>query len=222
MNGCILYFVKLPVPGQVKTRLAAETSDEAACELYRALVEGVLKRLEDAEMEVVVCYAPEDARPQMVEWLGRDRFYLSQKGADLGRRMENAFRETFFMGYDRAVLIGSDIPGVQAQECESALSAVSPKRGTVGPAGDGGYYLIGFHRGGFVPQAFSGIAWGGPNVFGVTVDAMERKGLSVSLAARHMDIDTLEDVHRFISSPEAAAWEGTEFLKQARRMAGLD
>ncbi|WP_054650507.1 TIGR04282 family arsenosugar biosynthesis glycosyltransferase [Salidesulfovibrio brasiliensis] len=153
MNGCILLFVKLPIPGRVKTRLASETSDEAACELYRALVEGVLARLEALEVDVVVCYAPEDARPQMVEWLGTDKFYLSQKGADLGRRMENAFRETFFMGYDRAVLVGSDIPGLDAEECMSALRALSPKRASVGAAGDGGYYLIGFDRRNFVPQA---------------------------------------------------------------------
>ncbi|WP_018123714.1 TIGR04282 family arsenosugar biosynthesis glycosyltransferase [Desulfovibrio oxyclinae] len=220
MNGCVLFFVRNPVPGKVKTRLAADTSDRTACDLYRLMASSVLQRLEEDGVETAVCYTPEDARPQVVDWLGPGRAYISQKGPDLGRRMENAFREIFFMGYRKAVLVGSDIPGITSEDCLSALEALSPKRAVLGPAGDGGYYMIGFHRDGFVPQAFSGMKWGGHNVFGSTYETIQRGGLSVSLKPRHMDVDTLNDLREFIKSADSAAWKGTPFMERARTITG--
>ncbi len=173
MSDCILYFVKYPHPGEVKTRLADGCSAELAAEFYRVFARKKLVEIAGTpKADVFVCYFPETMRRETVEWLGASHKYISQKGADLGRRMENAFREVFFMGYDRVVLVGSDIPGLTPDILRAGLDSLNAGSACIGPAGDGGYYLVGFHRHSFVPEVFHDMQWSREEVGQRTVNRL--------------------------------------------------
>lgn len=216
MNRCILFFVKYPEVGQVKTRLAQDTSPEEACEFYRASVAHLITVLEDIEdVELVVCYAPESYGHQVKEWLGSERRRLSQKGADLGRRMENAFREAFFMFYDEVILVGSDIPELSADIFPQAFKELSSGKAVLGPARDGGYYLIGFPRDLFVPEVFSDMVWSNSQVLDSTVKRLATCDVEAAMLPEMGDVDTLTDLRGLV---ERSAPEGTRVLELARKM----
>lgn len=216
MNRCILFFVKYPEPGSVKTRLAEETSPAQACELYKAMVEEVLPVLESVEeTDVMVCYTPETRGRDVGRWLGKGRRCLSQKGTDLGRRMENGFREAFFMFYEQVVLVGSDIPGLTAEIIGQAFAALDDGKVVLGPAEDGGYYLIGFERGSFTPEVFSDMVWSTETVFEDTVARLTKLGFGVETLPQLMDMDTLDDLRAQV---ERGDLEGSAILDLAAKM----
>lgn len=200
MKDCILFFVKYPMPGEVKTRLAEDSSPEMAAEFYATFVEDKLEELlAESAADIIVCFAPEKAAVAMLDWLGSKPRYIGQKGADLGRRMENAFREAFFMGYDRVVLVGSDIPALSADILQEALEALTPEQACLGPADDGGYYCIGFHQKGFVPNVFHAMEWGSDSVMQQTADILEEKGMPYYELINLADTDTIEDVETLVA-----------------------
>ena len=199
-DACIIYFVKFPEAGKVKTRLGEESTPLGAAHLYKAIVEEQLPTLESGADDVLVCYAPERAGGLMIVWLGPERRYLSQKGGDLGQRMENAFREAFFLGYKRVVLVGSDIPGLELVHVQQALEEVGPKRVAIGPARDGGYYLIAFQREGFCFEVFRDMNWEGPDVCAQTVARLERNHFNVAWTPALEDLDTLKDLRQFMAA----------------------
>jgi len=218
MNRCILFFVKYPEPGQVKTRLAESATAEAARDLYKAFVEEELAVLEGMEgIDVMVCYAPETHGREIAEWLGGGRRYLSQKGMDLGRRMENGFREAFFMFYDEVVLVGSDIPELSADVIRQAFAGLSTGKAVLGPARDGGYYLIGFPRGSFIPEVFADMAWSTEKVFENTMERLTSSGMDVEILPALADMDTLDDVRDMVAR---GALQGSRTLELARKMVG--
>jgi glycosyltransferase A (GT-A) superfamily protein (DUF2064 family) len=129
----ILFFLKAPRPGTVKTRLAAELGPEAAALLYRAMAEDTLAALHAAGAPVTACYAPADAGPEVAAWLGPDLDYAPQRGDGLGARMLHAFEEAFARGARRAVLVGSDLPDLPPGRVAEALRLLA---GDCGPGPD--------------------------------------------------------------------------------------
>ena len=118
-----------------------------------------------------------------------------QRGADLGERMSSAFAEVFVRtGTDRVLLIGSDIPHITADLLEDYFSKLDEHDVVLGPAEDGGYYLVGLHRTSFTPALFEDIPWSTGRVRRETVRRAEKLGLSVYLGPTLRDIDTLEDL----------------------------
>jgi len=98
------------------------------------------------------------------------------------------------MGFDRVALIGSDIPDLTLGVVEEAFLSLKEKDAVIGPAYDGGYYLIGFKEKTFSPQVFQGIAWGTKSVFGETVKKLKRFRRTVHTLPYQRDIDTVEDL----------------------------
>ncbi|QGY40173.1 DUF2064 domain-containing protein [Pseudodesulfovibrio cashew] len=220
MNDCVLFFVKYPEPGEVKTRLAENSSPELAAEFYATFVEEKFEELlSGCKAKIIVCFAPETAGQAMRDWLGEYHRYVGQKGADLGRRMENGFREAFFMKYERVVLAGSDVPGLSPAIIEEALEALTPDTACLGPADDGGYYLIGFHRKGFVPEVFRNIDWSTERVFEQTASLISGQGMKTHILPNLEDMDTLEDVETLIALGSAGPL-GTRSIAEARRLLG--
>lgn len=221
MKECILFFVKYPVPGEVKTRLAEDSSPELAAEFYATFVEEKFAELkEGCRADLIVCHAPEGAGQAMRDWLGTGVRYFGQKGTDLGRRMENAFREAFLMGYGRAVLAGSDVPGLTPAILDEALQALDENTASLGPAEDGGYYCIGFHRKGFKPEPLRDVEWSTRSVFEQTASRLEKAGLDYHVLPPLEDVDTIEDVETLIALGNAGPL-GPRTLAEARRLAGF-
>ena len=189
----LLVFLKAPRPGQVKTRLAADIGDDAAARVYRDLAERVLAQTAPVEHEYgrLVFFAPEGARAEVAQWLP-DETLVAQEGADLGRRMDTAFAAAFAHGASRAALIGTDVPRLSRAHVREALAALDRCPVVLGPATDGGYYLVGLRQ--RQPDLFRDVAWGTSSVCTATLDRAARLGLAVHLLPPLRDVDTAADL----------------------------
>ncbi len=214
----ILFFVKTPQSGQVKSRLSPFLGDANVLELYRGFVCDMLDTLDNTGLPCTICFHPPDAGAAISAWLGASRSYRQQQGTDVGQRMEQAFRSTFSAGCERAVLIGSDIPDLPASILTDALDALRSKDAVIGPASDGGYYLIGFRRSSFLPEVFHGIAWSRPDVFRRTMQAFALKKRAVHVLPSWQDVDTAEDLLALIKRNRSTAFAKSRTMSFLRTM----
>jgi hypothetical protein len=191
----LIVFVKDPRPGGVKTRLGAALGDEHAAQLYRALAEEEVRRTQPAprDYERFFFFAPPEAGPAVARWFPGETF-LPQRGADLGERMANAFETVFARGARRVAIIGTDVPWVSRELVKEALLALGDHDVVVGPARDGGYYLLALDRA--RPMLFDAIPWSTPAVLSATAERASVLGLRLSVLEPLSDIDTLEDLRR--------------------------
>ncbi|MHC4994945.1 MAG: TIGR04282 family arsenosugar biosynthesis glycosyltransferase, partial [Planctomycetota bacterium] len=189
-------FSRFPEPGATKTRLIPALGAEGAARLQADLTRytlGAVRALQNARPELAtrVYYAGGDAR-KMAERFGADLAYRPQAPGDLGVRMAKGFAERFAEGARRVVTIGIDCPGVNDTTLHHAMDALKSHDVVVGPARDGGYYLIGFSR--MVEDVFRGVDWGTANVLEQTLVIAEGRGLSVALLDELDDVDEPEDL----------------------------
>lgn len=189
----LIVFLKHPEVGKVKTRLAPALGDETAVDLYRALCEEMLGATtpRPGEYERLVFFAPPEAADSVRAWLPGLRL-LPQAGGDLGARMGAAFARTFQRGAERAAIVGTDVPGVSRATVSEALEVLDTADVVLGPAEDGGYYLLALKQP--CPELFHGIAWSTPQVLDETVARARGAGRRVALLARLRDIDTPDDL----------------------------
>ncbi len=192
MNTTIV-FVKAPDPGQVKTRLSPALSPQESAELYKAFVNDTLEcagSIEGAKMEVA--YQASDQYPDL-KWIHYpEPEFFPQNGQNLGEKLIYAFQKAFDEGASKAVVLGSDAPSMPVAYLEKAFDELKANDVVLGPAQDGGYYLIGLSR--FIPDLFSHIPWSTPDVFNATMDHISRHSLSCHLLPMHADIDTVDDL----------------------------
>ena len=192
-RGVLIVFVKAPRPGEVKTRLAAGIGAEQAAAAYRALAEGVLERTAPLaqEYERLVFHAPPEAGAEIALWLPAETL-VPQEGPDLGARMDAAFGAAFERGARKAVLVGSDVPQLGRTHVGQAFDALEDVPVVLGPAADGGYYLVGLRE--RRPELFQGIEWGTAGVLEATLARCAALGLRPRLLATLVDIDTAADL----------------------------
>jgi rSAM/selenodomain-associated transferase 1 len=202
----VLFFVRHPAAGQVKSRLAAVLGDDNALCLYRAFVEDMLETIDGTGLPCRICVHPPDAVPLVSTWLGPHRRYLPQTGKELGERMEQAFRAIFAEDAASAVLIGSDLPDLPAGLLREAFGALEGHDAVIGPARDGGYYLVGFRRVGFLPGIFRGMPWSGPDVADRTLERFREHRASVHILPFWQDVDTVEDLRDLVRRGRASAF----------------
>lgn len=198
-DSCVLFFIKYPIKGQVKTRLSAELGTDIVVELYGQFILDTLSTLQQLNVPFRICYHPDSAKEKLIEWLGGQYSYMAQTGANLGQRMKNAFAKTFNDDFSRAVIIGSDIPDLPADFLIQALHALESHNAVIGPSRDGGYYLIGFPQSHFLQEAFENITWGGDTVFRQTVEILNRHLRSVYILPQWYDVDTLADLNGLLA-----------------------
>jgi len=191
----LIVFVKEPRPGAVKTRLVPALGEERAALLYRALADEEVRRTtpRPGEYDRLFFFTPAGAQPALQQWFPGE-LMLPQSGDDLGARMAHAFDTTFRRGARRAAIVGSDVPWVSRELVREALLSLDDHEVVVGPARDGGYYLLALDRP--RPGLFEGIAWGTPSVLPATAQRAGMLGLRLSVLEPLSDIDTLEDVRR--------------------------
>ena len=209
-DRCLLFFIKNPEKGKVKTRLAAEIGDRMAVKLYKRFLLEMLFTLNRGTFLFYLCYSPESPLSDLKDWLGGHYLYMAQSGEDLGERMKNGFLEAISMSFKRVVLIGSDIPDLPVEFIEEAFASLLEKDAVIGPSLDGGYYLIGFKNETFSPLAFKGIHWSTASVFEKTLSVLKQEGLAVHTLPPLRDIDTAEDlrIRELQSSPSPRWGEG--------------
>ncbi len=189
----LLIFAKFPKIGTVKTRLGKAIGQESAAALYRCFVEDTLAMSRRAGYRPVVFFEPRYARDDMTEWLGVELSYEPQQGDDLGQRMYAAFQKAF-TGCERAVLIGTDIPDLRPAVVREAFEGLNSHDAVIGPACDGGYYLIGFSSRSLLPAAFGALPWGTANVFEITLRILKENGLHVHRLPEWPDVDDYDDL----------------------------
>lgn len=191
----LIVFVRAPRPGQVKTRLARALGPTAACAAYRALVESLLRRLAGLP-NVVLRFTPDDARAEIAAWLAPGWRAAAQGAGDLGARLQTAFAAAFDAGARRVVVIGSDCPDVTEADVRQAWRALREHDVVVGPAHDGGYWLIGLRAP--RPELFAGVAWSTSRVLEQTLALARARGLRVHRLRALRDVDTAGDWRAFL------------------------
>ncbi|HEX7191014.1 MAG TPA: TIGR04282 family arsenosugar biosynthesis glycosyltransferase [Thermoanaerobaculia bacterium] len=200
----LLVFARLPERGAVKTRLASEIGDDRAFAVYSAMLRDALASIGDSkdDTEVEVLWAPTEAADgdALDQAFGR-RAVAMQTGETLGDRLSMAFSERFFFQRtERIIAVGVDDPTIPRPLIDAAFNLLESCDWVVGPATDGGYYLIGCRGPAFESEAFQQIAWGTPSVFSTTVTKIRNWQRNLAILPMRSDIDTAEDL-------EAASWK---------------
>lgn len=184
-------FAKQPVPGRVKTRLAAQTSPAWAAKVAAAFLGDLIERFADFPAERFIAFDPPEAEAYFRALaLGRFRL-VPQAGPDLGARMEAFFAGRLRDGAARIVLTGADSPLLPASLLEEAFEELERADLVLGPATDGGYYLVGCSE--RVPPIFRGVSWGTETVLKQTIDRLPESGWRLALLPPWYDVDTLAD-----------------------------
>lgn len=194
-NARIIIFAKAPVAGEAKTRLIPALGAEGAARLHGRLMERTLAWTCAAALAPVElhCAGPLD-HPLFREQAQRHGIQLQpQQGEDLGARMHHAL-DTALREVERAVLIGTDCPWMEAAQPRRALEALTANDAVVGPAEDGGYVLIGLRRP--APELFREIPWGGPQVLARTRARAAAAGITLAELPPLPDLDRPEDLSR--------------------------
>lgn len=192
----IVAMLKAPRAGFVKTRLAREIGAEAAALVYRRLVEHQVAMI-PRDWRVEIHFAPADAGTEMRRWLGPAFHYFAQIGEDLGDRLERATEAAFARRAKAAIVIGGDCPGLDEATLRSAWVKLQRVDVVIGPARDGGYYLMALRRS--QPELFSNIPWSSDQVFGTTMMRIERSGKTHALLECKEDVDDLASWKRLQS-----------------------
>ncbi|OGR90625.1 MAG: hypothetical protein A3J74_05855 [Elusimicrobia bacterium RIFCSPHIGHO2_02_FULL_57_9] len=194
----IMVFVKAPVPGRVKTRLCPPLSPTQAATLYIAFVKDTLEAARGVEnSQADIFYDPSADFPDL-RWIESAPLlpFFPQKGDDLGMRLDHAFNGTLSRGAGKAVAIGSDTPHIAPTAIERAFSLLERADVVLGPAADGGYYLIGLKE----PHdfLFQEISWSTVNVLRQTLERAKQRGLKVVMLPTLFDVDTISDLRELV------------------------
>jgi rSAM/selenodomain-associated transferase 1 len=188
----LIIFYKNPIPGKIKKRLGAEIGNKLALKVYVKICQMIGDRLVDLAVDKTVMYSHfvtgDDEWP---ESFGRD----VQNGSDLGARMDDAFLKGFEKGYERIVLIGTDIPGLQSEHIQEAFELLKQKDIVFGPALDGGYYLIGSR---VLPSPlFKSMRWSHEDVLRDSLERLRDQAWSHVLLQPLRDVDRASDLKEF-------------------------
>ena len=191
-SDTLVVFARYPTPGSTKTRLAAAVGEGAAARLYEAFVRDLVGRFAAAPFDVRWAVAPPDPGFAALFGLPKEAC-VDQRGDDLGARMLHAFRQYLPSEDARCVLIGSDAPHLTVERVQSAFECLARADVVLGPALDGGYYLIGARR---PHDVFTGIQWSVSTVYEDTLARATALGLDVESLPADFDVDEREDLDR--------------------------
>ncbi len=201
-------FAKHPVAGLVKTRLAWATSPEWAARVAAAFLMDTVDRLARVQARRVLAFTPDDSEAYFAE-IVRGRFELvPQGGGDLGRRMASFFSDQLANGAEHVLLVGTDSPTLPLVLVQQAFAELERADVVLGPATDGGYYLVGCAR--RLPPIFEGVAWSSPRTLADTIARLTDPGCRLALLPPWYDVDTADD------------WEMLRGHVVAMRRAGSD
>ena len=187
-NNLLLIFTRNPELGKGKRRLAATVGDEAALNIYKFLLNHTVKITNNIYAEKLVYYSDEIWENDI--WDNNKFGKKLQIGDDLGARMANAFQEGFQNEHQKIIIIGSDMFDLSQEDLENAFKALDKNNFVIGPAVDGGYYLLGMKN--YKPQLFKNKEWGTETVLKATLTDL--KDEKVAMLEERNDVDYYEDI----------------------------
>lgn len=190
----VIVFARVPTPGRVKTRLAASIGDDAACEVYARLGSKIVDSLTgdpERRYDLRVCFTPRDGEESVRRWVSGADSYAPQVEGGLGERLRHEVDAAFGEGRSAVVLVGTDCLAVDDLRVREAISALGKVDAVMGPALDGGYYLLALSR----PLAvFEGVPWSTAEVAETTRARLRETGACWCELPAERDVDTLEDL----------------------------
>lgn len=187
-GNLLLIFTRNPVLGKCKTRLAAKVGDEVALAIYVFLLNHTHSITRELQAVKQVYYTEFIGTHDL--WEEGDYEKYLQQGPHLGARMKHAFASGFKSGHERIIIIGSDLHDLSQNDLEMAFEALENHDAVIGPATDGGYYLLGMNN--MIPEVFENKDWGTETVFEATMKELKTHKVAV-LEARN-DVDRYEDI----------------------------
>lgn len=204
-SAALAIFAKSPVPGQVKTRLSPPLTPDEAATLHGSFVLDTLERTKLAASKLklpidrYLACAPSSTLVFFKIMEERQSVKLiDQVGDDLGTRMRQAFDSLFVKGYQRVLIVGTDVPSLPLEHYQQALALLETNDLVLGPALDGGYYLIGLKRP--VPELFADIPWSTDRVLALTLEKATALGLKTACLPEWRDADTIDDLQALIEA----------------------
>lgn len=195
-DNALIVFLKYPETKKVKTRLGKDIGSQRSMELYREMAGFVADSFSGSKnWTTFLFYSPKERKKEISEWLGdKEAFFFAQQVGSLGQRMSRAFEKCFSLGFRNVVIIGTDCVMITEEDVETAFSLLS--RGefeaVLGPATDGGYYLLGLCR--ETEAVFQDMQWSTSHVFKETEKRMRESGLRHAVMRELADIDEKKDI----------------------------
>lgn len=187
-EALLIIFTRNPEPGKVKTRIAKDVGEITAFKIYNFLLEHTVSVTRNLAVSKEVYYSETIAENDIWE---KEIFTKKlQQGEGLGKRMKNAFEEGFRNGYKNIIIIGSDLYDLQREDLEKAFQLLQEKDAVIGPATDGGYYLLGMNQ--LFPAVFEDKEWGTSSVLEDTLKDL--KGKNIALLEARNDVDYYSDI----------------------------
>ena len=199
-----MIFAKAPIPGEVKTRLCPPLTPDEAATLHGSFVLDMLERttLAVAKLQLpfhryLACAPSSELVFFKIMEERQGVHLLDQAGEDLGQRMHRTSVDVFAKGYKQVIIVGTDVPTLPLSVYQEALAILGRSDVALGPALDGGYYLIGLTQ--QAEQLFTGVPWSTDQVLAVTQQQAKTLGLSVELTTAWRDVDTIADLQALIT-----------------------
>lgn len=181
----IIVFIKNPELGKVKTRLAKTIGDEKALTIYLRLIQHTLSELEKSNKQTHLFFSEFTDK----NFIGNN--YSIQEGDDLGERMKNAFEKSLQKN-NKVIIIGTDCPEISVEVIQKAFSVLEENEVVIGPALDGGYYLLGMKK--MTPELFENVPWSTETVYKETVKILNELELTWKELPQLRDLDNEEDL----------------------------
>jgi rSAM/selenodomain-associated transferase 1 len=197
-DTALVVMARYPEPGKTKTRLARTIGQAQAAHLYQAFLTDLASRFVGLDCDLHWTYTPANVDYQtfitaLAPTHAQRMWSFPQQGADFAERLQHAFQWTKQRGFQRTIVIGSDSPHIRPDMITQAIEALEYTDVVLGPADDGGYYLIAMHK---PYDVFSGIPMSTSVVAQMTIEAAQRQGLKVHLLDPLFDVDELPDLQR--------------------------
>lgn len=188
-KSALIIFQKNAVLGKVKTRLSVDVGDEAAMDIYQQLVRYTHEVCRSVPVQKFLFYS--DFIPDDISEFDQDYQFEVQYGNDLGSRMRNAFQRLFSKGYGKIIILGTDCGELESEIVINAFELLDQIEVVIGPARDGGYYLLGMNK--MNAGLFEEIPWSTEMVLFLTMEKLEKQNISYELLEILSDVDRIED-----------------------------
>ena len=194
--------------------MALSTNNVFALEIYKLLAENIFHEAEKLDCKTLIFYVDSTNEQKVKNWVNKDFLYLPQNGKDLGEKMLNAFEQVKSKGFEKILIIGSDVPDISKDLITNSLNELNKTDVVISPSDDGGYSLLGLKE--VNPFLFQNIEWSTQKVLNQTIDAIKQNKLSLTKLKTLNDIDTKEELIKWISKTKNMSLK-TKILKIAER-----